>query len=89
MNFYHLRHQLLSEAETQIYTRGPRTCTGFILACRDLASDPSARLFGWAIVIRDGQINNHFEPFYNIFGHFRQFWMGTSVHKNGQFQNVS
>ena len=37
---------------------------------RDLASDPSASLFGQAIVIWDGQKNAQFGPFYPISGHF-------------------
>ena len=63
-----------------------------LIMIRDLAGDPSARLFGRAIVIWDGQKNNHFGPFYTILGHFdyfRQFYTGTTVPKNGQFRNPS
>ena len=68
---------------------------------RDLASNPSAYLFGRAIVIRDCQKNDHLGPFYIILdnfgqaycsqkvGEFRQFWTGTTVQKDRQFQNPS
>ena len=62
------------------------------MGVRDLASDPSTRLFGQAIAISDGQKNDHFGPFFAILGHFDhfgQFWTGTTVLKDGQFRNPS
>ena len=52
-------------------------------------SDPSACLFGQAIVIWDRQKNDHFGSFYTILGHFRQLWTGTTVQKDWQFWNPS
>ena len=63
-----------------------------LFTIRGLASDPSARLFRRAFVIWDGKKTDHFGPFYTIlghFGHFRPFWTGTNVQKDGQFRNSS
>ena len=40
---------------------------------RDLASNPSTRLFQRAIVIWDGPKNANFGPFHTILGHFEPF----------------
>ena len=39
-----------------------------VIGSRDLASDPSAHLFGRVQVIWGGQKRNHFGPFYTILG---------------------